>query len=272
MDYSVLKRNALDKLKNNWSNYVVITLVYMLLVSAINGWGYMFNDSWFGYISNICYIIFAGPLAYGFASIFLKLSRGKKSEVPDLFEGFNNNFSNTIVAGVSIYFYTFLWSLLLIIPGIIAAYSYSFTYYIMQDNKNMSASEAIKESKRLTYGHKMELFVLDLTFIGWGLLAVLSCGIGFLWLIPYMETTKAEFYRKVVPDKAETDKDAETAETKVVDENGSEPFNHTSDAVVVHELKCTACGATKNSENSSETCPYCGGEMTENAGDKPEDK
>lgn len=93
--------------------------------------------------------------------------------------------------------FTFLWSMLLVIPGIIAAYSYSQTIYIMLDHPEMSAMEAIAASKRMMRGHKFEYFVLELSFLGWALLTGVTLGLLTIWLEPYMQVTKANFYNAV---------------------------------------------------------------------------
>ena len=89
------------------------------------------------------------------------------------------------------------WSLLFVIPGIVAAYRYSMATYIMAENPSMQATEAIERSKALMDGRKGDLFCLDLSFIGWALLAVLTAGIGNLWLMPYMTVSRAAFYRSL---------------------------------------------------------------------------
>ena len=93
--------------------------------------------------------------------------------------------------------YIFLWTLLLIIPGIIKSYSYALTPYILVEHPEMSANEAIEESMRLMDGHKFDLFYLQLSFIGWAILSILSLGLGFFWLIPYQMTAQAAFYRDI---------------------------------------------------------------------------
>lgn len=89
------------------------------------------------------------------------------------------------------------WSLLFVIPGIVAAYRYSMATYIMAENPGMQATEAIERSKALMDGRKGDLFCLDLSFIGWALLATLTAGIGYLWLTPYMTVSRAAFYRSL---------------------------------------------------------------------------
>lgn len=93
--------------------------------------------------------------------------------------------------------YTFLWSLLFIIPGIIASYSYTMATYIMAENPDISAREALRWSKDIMQGNKWRLFCLSFSFIGWSLLCVFTFGIGNLWLIPYEKAAITDFYREV---------------------------------------------------------------------------
>ena len=95
-----------------------------------------------------------------------------------------------------------LWMILLIIPGLIMAYAYSMAVYVANDNPELSAMDAIKKSRELMRGHKWDLFVLDLSFIGWILLCCFTCGLGFFFLAPYIEMAHAEFYRELT-DKVE---------------------------------------------------------------------
>ena len=107
--------------------------------------------------------------------------------------------------------FTALWTMLFIIPGIIAAYSYSQTIYILLDHPEMSVMEAIAASKQMMRGHKAELFVLELSFIGWSLVAGFTFGLLLIWVEPYMQVTKANFYnavsgwQKVIPEDAAFD-------------------------------------------------------------------
>ena len=87
------------------------------------------------------------------------------------------------------------------IPGIIASYRYAMTPYILLENPGMTANEAIKKSKELMQGNKWRLFCLQFSFIGWSILCVFTLGIGFLWLVPYMEAANAAFYREISAEK-----------------------------------------------------------------------
>ena len=103
--------------------------------------------------------------------------------------------------------FEFFWTLLFIIPGIIKSYSYSQTYFIYKDclasgrNEDMNYLDYVTESRKLMKGHKFELFVLQLSFLGWAILSVLTLGIGFIWLIPYINGVMAEFYNDLAGDK-----------------------------------------------------------------------
>ena len=144
--------------------------------------------------------IISPVLVYGFTYYNLQISRARKVDISDLFVGFNR-FAPVLVAGLLMSVFISLWSLLFVIPGIIAAIKYSFTYYILIDNPDIGGIEAINISKEMTYGYKFDIFILDLSFIGWAFLSILTCGIGFFWLIPYINVTYSNLYDDI---KAET--------------------------------------------------------------------
>lgn len=138
-------------------------------------------------------LIIGGAMQLGISIFALNLVRGKKAEFSQLFDGFSN-FANALVAYLLSALFIFLWTLLLIIPGIIAAMAYSQTFYILVDNKELSGLDAIRKSKEMMQGHKMRYFMLCLRFVGWFILSILTLGIGLLWLIPYATVSFAHFY------------------------------------------------------------------------------
>ncbi|KZE64010.1 hypothetical protein AWM68_12940 [Fictibacillus phosphorivorans] len=99
--------------------------------------------------------------------------------------------------------YMFLWTLLLVIPGIIKAFSYSQTYFVLKDHPGIGINAAITKSRKLMVGYKWKFFVLQLSFIGWGILCLLTLGIGFLWLSPYITASYAAFYENLVRQQEE---------------------------------------------------------------------
>ena len=142
----------------------------------------------------------SGPLSFGIAFYILTLSRGGEPKLENLAEGFYN-----FARAASAYFLKLIfiigWSLLLIVPGIIAAYSYALTYFILVDEPALGALAAITKSKQMMKGNKWKLVCMNFRFIGWALLCVLTVGLGFLWLIPYMMTSMAKFYDDVKADQ-----------------------------------------------------------------------
>jgi len=144
-------------------------------------------------VGGIAQLLLSGPVTLGIALCMLKLFREDTLSVDALTEGFQTFLPAFLVHLLTVLF-ILLWSLLLVIPGIVAGYSYSMAYYILADNPGMTAMEALKASKNLMKGHKMDLFLLHLTFAGWFILSALSLGIGFLWLSPYMTAAATAFY------------------------------------------------------------------------------
>ena len=143
-------------------------------------------------------LLISGPLGVGLAIFFISIARSQEASVDMLFWGFKR-FGTTFLAYLLMSLFILLWMLLLIIPGIIAAYAYSMTFYVLADDENAGALEAIRKSKEMMKGNKWKLFCLGLRFIGWALLCVLTLGIGFIWLGPYISTSYAHFYDDVKP-------------------------------------------------------------------------
>jgi uncharacterized membrane protein len=148
-----------------------------------------------GILALVSFII-GGAVNLGYATYLLKQHDRANFEFGDLFSQFHRfgqGFAQRFLRGL----YIFLWSLLFVIPGIVKSYAYAMTPFIMADNPEMTANEAITASKEMMNGHKGELFWLSLTFIGWVLLSVLTLGIGTLFLNPYMNASYAAFYRNL---------------------------------------------------------------------------
>ncbi|MBF1534514.1 MAG: DUF975 family protein [Prevotella salivae] len=189
------KNRALSALENKWGNFVAITFVYGLIMGITQVLSGDKDSPAILHLIGLVLFILALPLTWGYQSLFLGAVRGGEATAKDLFEGYNKElFSRVLTTTLLYYVYVLLWSLLLLIPGCIKAYSYAMTPYILKDNPEMKNNAAIEESMRMMDGHKLELFLLDLSFIGWALLSLLTCGIGFLWLTPYMNMARVNFY------------------------------------------------------------------------------
>lgn len=189
IDRVELKTRAKQSMKGNMG----MLIVCMIIVSALTG-----VCSAIPYVGMIASICITGPLTLGSAYIYLNLTRGYGPDVNVLFSGFQR-FTDTLVLTLLISIFTFLWSLLFIVPGIIKAISYSQAYYILAEHPEMSAKEALDASISMMDGHKMDYFVLGLSFILWLLLCCVTCGLAILYVGPYMEATYVQFYQAIKP-------------------------------------------------------------------------
>ena len=182
-----LMRLSKESLNGNWGLAIGTFLVYGLVIGGIE------QTSEHYPLSSLILLVIAGPLAVGISVFSLNLARNNEARFEQIFEGFYN-FKTSIIAYLLVVVFIFLWTLLLIIPGIIAAISYAMTFYIIADDDSIEPMEAIDKSKKMMDGYKWKFFYLGLRFFGLALLCILTLGIGFLWLIPYVHVTLAKFY------------------------------------------------------------------------------
>ena len=144
----------------------------------------------------VIYFVLGSIVGVGYAKFNLDLVDHREAGFESLF-AYISNWKTTAVASLLQTVYILLWSLLFIIPGIIAFYSYAMTEYILAEHPELSASEAIRRSKEMMKGNRFRLFCLEFSFIGWGILCGFTFGIGNLWLTPYVQASRAAFYREV---------------------------------------------------------------------------
>lgn len=199
------KNEALSALRGNWANALVATIIFVALTlffssnDAINSYYQrIVINPFIGYSLSFISLFVLLPLAVGYSnSMRVLLETGDNRLTNNSFSLGFGNWLHVVWGMILSTIYIFLWTLLLIIPGIIKSYSYALTPYILVEHPEMSANEAIEESMRLMDGHKFDLFYLQLSFIGWAILSILSLGLGFFWLIPYQMTAQAAFYRDI---------------------------------------------------------------------------
>lgn len=172
---------------NIWLIAVLAVFIYGVITGAVSN-----------IIPGLGALILIGPMTYGMKKMFLKQSRDhREMELGELFNGFTDDFGQTLLIGLLTSLFTFLWGLLFIIPGIVKYYAYSMAYYIKADHPDYDWRQCIDESKAMMNGHKWELFVLELSFLGWGIVGALCLGIGTLWVSAYMEAARAQFYESI---------------------------------------------------------------------------
>lgn len=183
----LLMKASRDSLKGNWSLPIGVCFVYVLITIVVGS-----ADD----IGPMLQLLIEGPFSLGMAIFFLAFSRKQEVSMSQLFDGFSD-FLRALVAHLWTTLFIILWALLLIVPGIIAALSYSQTFFILSEDKTISARDAVKKSKAMMNGNKKKLFYLGLRFIGWFILGGLTLGIGFLWIFPYFYLTMAKFYEDI---------------------------------------------------------------------------
>lgn len=190
------RQAAWEKLRGKWGTMAIATLIYALIMGACGALSLI-------YIGGIAALFLTGAFTLGLAIMGLAVARMQEVRAAQLFDGFKN-YGSSLALFLLITIFTALWSLLLVIPGIIKAYSYSMSWYILADNPQMGANEARKQSMTYMNGNKWRLFCLHFSFIGWMLLGILTFGILYFWIIPYMQTAQAEFYRDIIAERSET--------------------------------------------------------------------
>ncbi|MDL2257834.1 DUF975 family protein [Eubacteriales bacterium OttesenSCG-928-K08] len=145
------------------------------------------------FVLSIVYLFIGGATELGVCTVFSRLNLGERPEFKDLFSRFSI-FGKALGLRLFMNLFIMLWSLLLIIPGIVASYRYALAPYIMAEYPDIGIREAVNRSKELMQGHKGDLFAMNLSFIGWSFLCLFTLGIGYLWLNPYMQAANAAFY------------------------------------------------------------------------------
>lgn len=221
MEYRDIRRIARENLEGNYWLSVAVAFVAAIFGALIASGGVNINvdAEWLqhfpdflkkvlilagsvGGTLSLVQLILGGTVQLGYARYLLNQYNHAALDIKDLFSQFDR-FKEGFLQHLLRTLYVFLWSLLFIIPGIVKGLAYSMTPFIMAENPDMTAKEAIKASQELMDGHKGELFTLGLTFFGWLLLCALTLGIGSFFLNPYMNAAYAAFYRDITESKTE---------------------------------------------------------------------
>lgn len=187
MTRAELKTAAKEQIKGK----IGILFVMFLILFAI-----MFVCIFIPFIGNIATFIITPAFSLSLCMVYLKLTKKEDISVGDLFSGFSAT-GKALWLNIITAVFTFLWTLLLIIPGIIKQYSYSMAFYILADNPELTAREALSKSKEIMNGHKWDFFVLQLSFFWWYLLVGITFGIASIYVTPYISATTANFYNSI---------------------------------------------------------------------------
>lgn len=176
--------------------FIMTAAVFVGVVSGLSGGNVEAGASAMNGAAQLVQLVIAGPLMVGFYGFYLGIAQENEGRLERLFVGFQRFWKSF---GVYFFYmlFIYLWMLLLIIPGIIKCFSYSQAFFIVADDEDCGPLEAITRSKEMMKGNKWKFFCLNCRFIGWSILALFTFGIGFLWLVPYMQTAYAKFYEDV---------------------------------------------------------------------------
>lgn len=169
------KRISKDILKGQWFVGFAALLIQGLINAALAT-----------LTAGIGAFLFSSIITIAGYKVFINGYAGKKYQIEDMFSNLNESLTNRICLSVLKNIFIFLWTLLLFIPGIIKSYSYYLAEFISMKNPELTAKECITKSREVMNGHKWELFVFQLSFIGWVLLSILTFGILNIWLMPYI--------------------------------------------------------------------------------------
>lgn len=213
------KNAALDRLRDNWSPAVIATLIYILIVALSGGISQgpsafiakdltdatallpLFGFAGAGLLAGI-FIVY--PLQVGYMNANRLLYEQRDYSVGNNMQQMaTSNYLHKVGGMFLMNLKVFLWTLLFVIPGIIMAFAYAMTPYILEEHPEISAWDASTRSREMMKGHKFDLFYLYLSFLGWMILAILTAGIGFLWLTPYIQNAMAAFYNDLKAEQGE---------------------------------------------------------------------
>ena len=194
MNRAELKAKAKEQIKGK----IGILFLISLIIGAISGAAAALLNMIPVVGSVVAPLLVVPAFTLSTTRIYLSVIAGNKPEAGDCFSGFDDWWS-AVKLNFRVGLFTFLWSLLFFIPGIIKSYAYSMSFYILAENKGKSAKECIAESMAMTNGHKMDLFVLGLSFIGWLLLCCITFGIAYIWVGPFMQAAYANAYQSLKP-------------------------------------------------------------------------
>ena len=205
------KNAALDRLRGNWTAPVIATLVFTVIaLFCTSGQAIPYIKAntgmtlWLGGASFLLMVFVVNPLIVGYDNAMrLFYERGEEDILNNMFKIATTNYLHKVLGMFLMDLKVMLWTLLLIIPGIIMTFAYAMTPYILEEHPEIGAWDASTRSREMMKGHKFDLFWLYLSFIGWAILGILTFGIGYLWLSPYVSCSEIGFYNDLKAEQGE---------------------------------------------------------------------
>lgn len=209
------RAQAREALQNRWGEAAIVSLIILVAAMVISIPSFM--AEWAGSITTVLSVLIL-PLQYAYYISLLERTRGGEEELTrfTLQYAINHAYANTrfLVAGLLIMLISMVLAIFTLgIGAIIVNYMYSMVPYLLHDYPELTPREAMKISREMMSGQKWNLFVLDLTFIGWILLSILTAGIGMIFVEPYMSTTRAAYYEDLKSEKLVEETEEHTSTT-----------------------------------------------------------
>lgn len=235
MNISYCKEEAKRLLKGNWLMGFAVVLIYSLISGLVSS-----------VTAGVGVFILSVSLFIAVNNVFISAYYGKGYELQHMVKGYDKGIGNRIALSALKNIYIFLWSLLFIIPGIVKSYSYALAEFISRENPEKTATECLDESRQIMEGHKMDLFLFDLSFIGWELLTVFTCGILSIYVLPYKYQARIIFIDKNIFKLVEIEDEVKVKDT--INAEFKERPNY-----------CPKCGTKV--ENGNNFCPNCGNKI-----------
>ena len=195
MNRAEIKNLAKEKIKGNLLN-LLWPIIVISIVGSIPSMIVGDSESILALIIVLAASFVTSIFSVSYVAYLLEFVRTGTSTFNTIIECVKKNWLRILLVSILVGVFTFLWTLLFIIPGIVAALSYSMATYLIVDT-DLDANDAIKESKRMMKGYKWDYFVFGLSFIGWIILVPLTFGILYIWLLPYMYVSMAIYYEKL---------------------------------------------------------------------------
>ncbi len=183
-----ITRQARECLQGKWGFMALVTFIYAVIMGGLN---FVF------FVGTAGTYLIAGAMGVGYFSLNLKIARNQEYDLSQLFSGFKI-FVKSLLMYLLVLIFVCLWSLLLLVPGIVAMFRYSFVYLVATDQPELSALQILARSQELTDGYKWQIFCLALRFLGWFILSIMSFGIGFFWSVPYFNQSITQLYLEVL--------------------------------------------------------------------------
>ena len=193
-----IRAYAREAMRGKWGYGIIVWLLAMLLDTIFSLPVYLANDEGlFDDIWNIVSTGFSWCMWFGIMACFLDIVRKQPKSYKRLFTAFRSFefFFKFLITEFFQTLFLICWTLLLFVPGLIKYYSYAMTEFILMDHPEYGPLQAITESRKMMYGHRMQLLILGCSFIGWFLLCIVTLGIASLWVIPYYNAARAKFYQ-----------------------------------------------------------------------------